>query len=55
MSIDYCEIDEPCCGSLLYKFAENLLQRSEEKDSKWGRGLLGAIGILKQTTTTTLP
>lgn len=51
LSLKLCESDEPFTGAVLYKFAQILLQVAEDKEgSKWGRGLLGAIGIVKQTT-----
>lgn len=44
-----CEIDEAAAASNLYKFSEILLQHAGEKGGNgWGRGLLGAIGIVKQ-------
>nr|XP_022906095.1 ectopic P granules protein 5 homolog [Onthophagus taurus] len=48
MAVDYSEIDEPCCRSLLYRFSQILLTAAEDKEgSKWGRNILGAIGIVK--------
>ncbi|XP_056634672.1 ectopic P granules protein 5 homolog [Diorhabda sublineata] len=47
--LQHAEIDEPYCGAVLYKFSQILLQFSDEKGpSKWGRGLLNAIGLTKQ-------
>lgn len=44
-----CEIDETAAATNLHKFAQILLQHAGEKSSNgWGRGLLGAIGIVKQ-------
>lgn len=52
MSLDYCEIDEACSGFLLHKFAQTLIACAEETEgSKWGRSLLGAIGIIKPTVS----
>lgn len=51
LSIEYCETDENTSGLILYNFAKILLQISEDKGtSKWGRGLLSAIGINRQNT-----
>lgn len=48
LSLKYVEIDEARCGTLLYQFTQLLIQLSEDKEgSKWGRSLLGAIGIVK--------
>lgn len=44
-----CEIDEAAAATNLHKFAQILLQHAGEKSGNgWGRGLLGAIGIVKQ-------
>ncbi|XP_044253867.1 ectopic P granules protein 5 homolog isoform X2 [Tribolium madens] len=49
LTLQYCEIDENTTGVILHKFAKILIQISEDKaGSKWGRGLLSAIGISKQ-------
>ncbi|KAJ8949813.1 hypothetical protein NQ318_000511, partial [Aromia moschata] len=47
--LQHCNKDEPFCGASLHKFAQILLQISEDKGgSRWGRGLLTAIGLTKQ-------
>ncbi|KAG5874036.1 hypothetical protein JTB14_007998 [Gonioctena quinquepunctata] len=47
--LQHSEKDEPYCAIVLHKFSQILLQISEEKaGSKWGRGLLNAIGLNKQ-------
>lgn len=52
MTVDYSEMDEPCCAVLLHRFAQVLMSCAEEKEgSKWGRSILGAIGIVKPTIT----
>lgn len=52
LSLDYCEIDEACTGMLLHKFVQILVQSAGEHDgSKWGRSLLGAIGLMKPTVS----
>lgn len=48
-----CEIDEAAAAANLYKFSFVLLQHAGEKGGNgWGRGLLGAIGIVKQQQIT---
>ncbi|CAG9823224.1 unnamed protein product [Phaedon cochleariae] len=45
----HSEKDEQFCAVVLHKFAQILLQTSEDKGgSRWGRGLLTAIGLSKQ-------
>lgn len=45
----YCQINESNTGVVLYKFSQTLLQMISEKGiTSWSRGLLGAIGIVKQ-------
>ncbi|KAF5275551.1 hypothetical protein FQR65_LT04154 [Abscondita terminalis] len=45
----HCDIDMQSAYILLYKFSQLLLQIATEKGiSGWGKGLLGAIGIVKQ-------
>ncbi|KAK9711668.1 hypothetical protein QE152_g25341 [Popillia japonica] len=52
MALDYCEIDEACSGMLLHKFGHTLINCAEENEgSKWGRSILGAIGIIKPTVS----
>lgn len=47
----HAEQDEPYCGTILRRFCEILLQISDDKGSSgWGRGLLSAIGLAKQST-----
>lgn len=44
-----CEIDEAVAATNLHKFSQILLQNAGAAGSNgWGRGLLGAIGIVKQ-------
>ncbi|KAJ8984462.1 hypothetical protein NQ317_012528 [Molorchus minor] len=51
LTLQYSDKDEPFCGSILHRFAQILLQISEDKgNSGWGRGLLTAIGLTKQGT-----
>lgn len=44
-----CIVDEAATATNLHRFAQILLQYAGEKGGNgWGRGLLGAIGIVKQ-------
>lgn len=50
LALKFCKTDEACAGAMLYKFSQILSNLSDEKEvSKWGRGILGAIGIVKQS------
>ena len=49
LALLHCEKDEATTGIILHRFAKILLQLSEDKgSSRWGKGLLSAIGISKQ-------
>ncbi|XP_060530773.1 ectopic P granules protein 5 homolog [Cylas formicarius] len=49
LALDHCDKDETGSAILLYKFAQILLHMSEDKSgSRWGRGILSAIGMARQ-------
>lgn len=48
LTLPHCEVNEPEAAAILHSFAHILLQNCSEKGiSGWGKGLLGAIGIVK--------
>ncbi|KAK5643248.1 hypothetical protein RI129_007093 [Pyrocoelia pectoralis] len=48
LALIHCNIDMRSGSIILYKFSQLLLQQSAEKRiSSWGKGILGAIGIVK--------
>uniref|UniRef100_A0A1Y1N595 Ectopic P granules protein 5 homolog n=2 Tax=Photinus pyralis TaxID=7054 RepID=A0A1Y1N595_PHOPY len=48
LTIIHCNIDMRSGSTIVYKFSQLLLQQSAEKGiSGWGKGILGAIGIVK--------
>ncbi|KAF2894637.1 hypothetical protein ILUMI_11535 [Ignelater luminosus] len=49
LALIHSNIDESTAGLVLYKFSQYLLQITADKGiSGWGKGILGAIGIVKQ-------
>lgn len=49
LALEGCAIDTVVVRNCLQKFAEVLLEQSGDKNtSRWGQGLLGALGIMKQ-------
>ncbi|KAF7282452.1 hypothetical protein GWI33_002679 [Rhynchophorus ferrugineus] len=49
LALEMCEDREASAATLLFKFADVLMQLSEDKGGgRWGRGLLNAIGLTRQ-------